>query len=72
MEGVLCCWQPRAISEQPTETSVLRLKRRLQLKQTGVMQGPLKQTRPLFKKETGRHQAGAEGGINGRSMGSQE
>lgn len=49
---VVCCWQLLAVSEQPAETGTLRLQRHLQLKQTGVMQEPLKQTLLLFKMET--------------------
>lgn len=48
----MCCWQLLAVSEQPAETGTLRLQRHLQLKQTGVMQEPLKQALLLFKMET--------------------
>ncbi len=50
VEGVLCCWQPQAISGRSTETGTLCLQRHLQLKQTGVMQEPLKQTRGCSSK----------------------
>lgn len=48
----MCCWQLLAVSEQPAETGTLRLQRHLQLKQTGVMQEPLKQALLLFKMGT--------------------
>lgn len=69
VQGVLCCWQPRAISGQPTETGTLCLQCHLQLKQTGVMQEALEQTHRCSSKwrQGKRHRAGESGEIMGEA-----
>lgn len=68
-EGVLCCWQPRAICGQSAETGTLCLSRHLQLKQTGVMQEASRtNTRLLLTVERERDDGGGGEG-HGQSRG---